>query len=520
MPDKTTVGISDELRQYIEDLVAEVVLEGKSFENHKKYLGRFCDAEGLDYLSLEANLTTLFETTEELKAHESKGSEHLVRVLGKECYLANDKLKQILSSINRQRKNQSKIEIACKPARQKDELKQESAKHNSRINTIPEFIAPVSLDNRWCLIDSEGYTVRFLPYPHRDGCEVGPFHEGFAKVRYKSRIGYIDKEGREIVPITYHIGSHYSGHRVAVKTGASWGYLDTSGKVVIPFIYESARDFSDGLAAVEKNEKWGYIDNMGNVVIPFIFENALSFSEGLAPVCFEGRYGYINSIGNVAIPDKIDKNRFNLFIRKQIRNISGKFTLLNINRESVTHLPYLYALPFSEGMAVVQVNEDKKTWQESSRYKFIDKHGDYLHFSYCDNSFGRIGSLSEGIVAVSKGKFVPFFDLLCKNEDLGYIDSTGKIIHGFHLHIAYPFKEGLARVGFTDGGIKHTGFIDKSGKLVLDYKRDEYDVFYNFSYGLTPIGKRHGYGWKYGYINKKGNVVIPFCYDCALEFGT
>jgi len=100
MFDKTALGISEELRQYIEALVEEVVLEGKPFENQKKYLQRFCQTEGIDYNQLETNLTTLFETAEELKVHESKGSERLLRLLAKECFISLELINKIVSRIN------------------------------------------------------------------------------------------------------------------------------------------------------------------------------------------------------------------------------------------------------------------------------------------------------------------------------------------------------------------------------------------------------------------------------------
>ena len=103
MPDKTAIGISAELRQYIEALVEEVVLEGKPFEDHKKYLCRFCEAEGIDFASLETNLTDLFETFEAQKTHESKREERMARTLGKECFLSEDKLEQLISSVNKHR---------------------------------------------------------------------------------------------------------------------------------------------------------------------------------------------------------------------------------------------------------------------------------------------------------------------------------------------------------------------------------------------------------------------------------
>jgi acyl carrier protein len=103
MPDKTTLGISAELCQYIEALVEEVVLEDKPFENHKKYLCRFCEAEGIDFASLETNLTDLFESFEAQKTHESKRNERMARILGKECFLSEDKLEQLITYINKQR---------------------------------------------------------------------------------------------------------------------------------------------------------------------------------------------------------------------------------------------------------------------------------------------------------------------------------------------------------------------------------------------------------------------------------
>lgn len=387
-------------------------------------------------------------------------------------------------------------------------------------NAIPEFVAPVKLKGQWLLIDSKSRTVKELPHLDTGWYSVHPFHEGFSLVSHNSKKGYIDKTGHEVIPTVYHGGSNFSEQRAAVSNGSLWGYLDTSGNVVIPFEYNCVRDFSDGLAAVEKNDKWGFIDRMGRTVIPFIFEYALSFSQGLASVRFKDRYGYIDKNGRVAIPSRNDSVGIGNFLQKQIRSIFGSPILLNTVGNLITRLPFYDALSFSEGIAAVVIKEENKhTWHETYRYRFIDKLGNFIRFSHCGNSFGMSGGFSEGIVAVSPGNYVHRCEILKRSEDFGYIDASGKNIHGFHLSTAYPFKEGLARVGFTEGGVKHSGFIDKSGALVLDYKDGEYDVFHNFSCGLTPIGKREGNGWRYGYIDKKGNVVIPFKYDEAYEFG-
>lgn len=101
MQDWTALEVSLELCQYIEALVEETVLKGKPFEDHKKYLSRFCGSENIDYNQLETNLKDLFEAAKELKIQESKESERLLRKLGKECYLSEDKIDSIISAVRK-----------------------------------------------------------------------------------------------------------------------------------------------------------------------------------------------------------------------------------------------------------------------------------------------------------------------------------------------------------------------------------------------------------------------------------
>ncbi len=123
MPDKSALQISDEFRQFLEAIVEEVVLEGKSFEIHKKYLPRFCQAEGIDHNSLEADLYEFFETVEELKAHESKGLERLLHRLAKECFLSDDEIAKLVCAISNKR---MEIEI-IRPAKEDTERKVKDA---------------------------------------------------------------------------------------------------------------------------------------------------------------------------------------------------------------------------------------------------------------------------------------------------------------------------------------------------------------------------------------------------------
>ena len=103
--------------------------------------------------------------------------------------------------------------------------------------------------------------------------------------------------------------------RGTIGVRATYGYIDREGKEVIPLIYDGAFNFSEGLArvAIEDSgkEKCGYIDTTGKEVIPLIYDGAYSFSEGLAMVGMEDsegdiKWGYIDMTGKeMCIRDRL-----------------------------------------------------------------------------------------------------------------------------------------------------------------------------------------------------------------------
>lgn len=58
----------------------------------------------------------------------------------------------------------------------------------------------------------------------------------------------------------------FSDGLAVVKKDGKYGFIDRTGKEVIPLIYDDAYGFYDGLAAVEKDGKMGYIDRTGKEI--------------------------------------------------------------------------------------------------------------------------------------------------------------------------------------------------------------------------------------------------------------
>ncbi len=174
------------------------------------------------------------------------------------------------------------------------------------------------------VIDKNGNFVIRLKSVLRDAHTEG-FSEGLTaaglkwKESYGFYYGFIDLNGKVVIPAKYHDAKNFSEGLAAVQVyGAGgtrfglYGFIDKQDKMVIPPIFKRAWSFHQGLAAVStERKKCGYIDIKGTFVIPAFFERCGDFSEGMASVEIDRKYGYINKKGEVVIaPQFTDARNF------------------------------------------------------------------------------------------------------------------------------------------------------------------------------------------------------------------
>ena len=129
-----------------------------------------------------------------------------------------------------------------------------------------------------------------------------------SKVKKDGKIGYVDINGKIIIPLEYDEGMTFNEGYAAVRKGEKWAFLDSTGKAITEFVYQDAMGFAEGLAPAKKSSGWGYINHEGKEVIPCIYVNARKFSEGLAAVSSKPKefWGYINKKGEIIIPFNLD----------------------------------------------------------------------------------------------------------------------------------------------------------------------------------------------------------------------
>jgi hypothetical protein len=148
---------------------------------------------------------------------------------------------------------------------------------------------------------------------------------------------------------------------IPFEKDGKWGYQDNAGKVVISPRYQIAREFSrEGMAAVVDDQGWAYIDEAGRTVIrPLVLDNGPDyFRDGVARFSRNGKVGFFDARGKVVIQPV-----------------------------------YAYAMPFSEGRAVVcdgcaEIEQGEHRSVKGGKWGFIDRRGQLvipLRFSEAEN---------------------------------------------------------------------------------------------------------------------------------------
>ncbi|HZJ76736.1 MAG TPA: WG repeat-containing protein, partial [Oscillospiraceae bacterium] len=267
------------------------------------------------------------------------------------------------------------------------------------------------------------------------------FSEGLAVVVKDGKLGFIDKDGREVIPLNYYPYYYAYGFSEGLSVifiDNKYGYINKSNEIIIPPIYEYAGKFSEGLAVVRENGKCGYIDKNGEVVIPFIYNLGNDFSEGLAAVRGDGGWGYIDKKGNVIIPFKyfsaMDFSEGLALVSKRAQYEHGYID--KTGKEVIPFVYTAYSRSFSEGLAAVTKNSLFPI------YDYIDKNGNIIISStYEDlNHAPYVGDFHEGLAVVRK------------RNDTVIVDKSGNEIASFDNMIVFGFNEGVASVQFFEGG--------------------------------------------------------------------
>jgi membrane-associated HD superfamily phosphohydrolase len=91
--------ISEILQNFINAMVEEIVLKGEAFdEQKKKWLKKYSENEGLNYVELEGNLNDFFSLLPDYLSTELPSLKKAFKKKSNDCFISDDVLKKILKT--------------------------------------------------------------------------------------------------------------------------------------------------------------------------------------------------------------------------------------------------------------------------------------------------------------------------------------------------------------------------------------------------------------------------------------
>jgi hypothetical protein len=242
-----------------------------------------------------------------------------------------------------------------------------------------EGVAPALHDGKWGYLDRDGKVV--LPFQY---VFAGPFNNGMARVRVGDKFFFIDKLGNQE---TRAFDGAYDFHEelAAVMIGENVGYIRRDGTFAIPAVNGSASgiDFSEGVAAIRVRGKVGFMDKTGSIVIEPQFDDVYPFSDGLAAVQVGYKWGYVDHSGRIVIPIKFSIGHM---FSEGVASVELDAKWEYINRNGGYAIPPVFdsAMPFCGGVALVEtfrtISETKGMCRAAriGKHGFVDHQGKYV----------------------------------------------------------------------------------------------------------------------------------------------
>jgi FtsH-binding integral membrane protein len=105
--------ISDNLQQFINDMVEDIIINGNDFEKYKKWLKKYSESEGIDYSELEKNLNDFFELLNLYKKTKSSSLKNALFQIGESCFINKEVIEKCSVIQSVQKVSEKKLDKIC-----------------------------------------------------------------------------------------------------------------------------------------------------------------------------------------------------------------------------------------------------------------------------------------------------------------------------------------------------------------------------------------------------------------------
>jgi Mg-chelatase subunit ChlD len=343
-----------------------------------------------------------------------------------------------------------------------------------QLKCFPDYLL-LRKKNLWAIYKPSGEAVTDFIYQ-----EIRPFDRGLAQVRLGDARGYINQQGKSIIPIEFEKIRELSATRILARKMGHWFLYDQNGKQLNGEPYDKVSSFYDGYAVVKAGDRFGLIDRRGNIIRDPEFENIHNFFEGLAMVSKDGKWGHMNERGEIIIPLMYDET-FVFYNGISIARKEDKWGYIDKKNKILIGFDFDYVEHFNQGRALVSRN---------GKWGYINPQGKEL-----------IPLIYDRISPFQRGKAKVEID-----GKQGYIDRNGKSMIDAKYDEIYRFRNGIAIMRKGD----QYGFLKENGE---ELSPAVYEYVSPFIDGVSRV-RQNG---KYGLINQEAETILPTEFD---EIGT
>jgi hypothetical protein len=315
--------------------------------------------------------------------------------------------------------------------------------------------------------------------------------------------GYIDENGKEVVPCKYYTVSDFKKGWAWVSNGFCLYWLDSTFREIKDADYDRMKQGvpdesgEPALYIVNRFGKYGFINKNREEVVPCRYQEVSEFKEGLSRVKDGGKWGFIDKTGREVIPCRYDVaydfDHGWATVHKGMMAVKVDKTGREMNALEFWYLK-TGGSPEEESDVLPQQDKELLPIKKRGKWGFVDETGRIVVACQYDD----VNSFSDGLAMVEKdGKW-------------GFIDIKGREVILLGYESAFDFHEGIACVYNGIGG-GMWGYIDKNGRELFPARYYSYSDFHE---GLARVRKEK----KWGYIDRNGDEVIPCMYDSAEDF--
>jgi hypothetical protein len=176
-------------------------------------------------------------------------------------------------------------------------------------------------------------------------------------VFWKDKIGFLENDGTEIMPLTnkYKRIYDFSDGRVRILKEGRYGFLDRFGNVRVSPQYENAQDFSEGYAAVFLTGKWGFVDKDEKLAVQPFYSEVRPFTYGTARVRERNKWSFVNTAGK-----RINSTPYDEILpadnKKWLIVIDKKYGLADSSGKEILGPKYQIIKELNNGYIIVKKN--------------------------------------------------------------------------------------------------------------------------------------------------------------------